>query len=76
MCSACIEDELRNTEEDLIETEKKAAQYEKALSDILATAEAYRLFSGHMDLLTKTLVQDIAKDFAKIANKALEDADD
>jgi hypothetical protein len=76
MCYACTEDELRATEEDLVEAEKNVARYAKALSDIVATSEAYMLFTHHLDPLTKSLLQDIAKNYSDIATKALEDADD
>lgn len=56
--------------------EEEAERYKKALADILVTSESYRLFTTCLNPLTRTLLQDMAQNYADIAKKALEGDDE
>lgn len=71
MCDDCYDRAV----EAATEAEDKAERYEKALADILVTSESYHLFTACLNPLTRTLIQDMAQNYADIAKKALEGDD-
>lgn len=68
MCDDCTD----RAWEAATEAEDKAERYEKALYNIRAMSESYRLYTNHMDPLTRELVQDIFKTYDDLAARALE----
>lgn len=68
MCDACYDAVV----EENTALEETVERYAAALSDILVTSESYRLFTTCLNPLTRTLLQDMAQNYADIAKKALE----
>ncbi len=68
MCDDCY-DAVVEENTALTETLER---YGEALNEIVKSSEYYRLFGGHLDPVTKTLVLDMATQYADIAIKALE----
>lgn len=71
MCDDCYDAVV----EENAALEETVERYAEALEKIRALSESYRLYTNHMDPLTRELVQDIFKTYDDIAKKAL-DGDD
>lgn len=72
MCDDCYDAVV----EENTALEEKAERYAEALAAILVTSESYRLFTTCLNPLTRTLIQDMAQNYADIAKKALEGDDE
>lgn len=72
MCDDCYDAVV----EENTALEETVERYAAALNEIVKSSEYYRLFGGHLDGPTKTLVLDMSENYADIAIKALEGDDE